>query len=242
MRWLLRLFPRAWRERYGNELLELLTETGLSTRDLLDILRAALDARLRPQLPVLRPSAAAGLMAMSDERLSQVQPLARQLASRPHSSAPLTRRTFLRNTVLGSVAVAALQLTGGLVAFAWPHKTSRFGSKIIVPRERIPAIGAAPLRVRDGRFLLINNDDGLLALYWKCPHLGCTVPWAADEGRFHCPCHGSIYDRHGVLIKGPAPRPMDLMPIETDPAGNLIVDTGAIQKRDTFTPDQATRI
>jgi cytochrome b6-f complex iron-sulfur subunit len=96
--------------------------------------------------------------------------------------------------------------------------------------------------VRDGRFLLINNDDGLLALYWKCPHLGCTIPWEPATGRFECPCHGSKYDRHGVLLEGPAPRPMDLMPIEPDLAGNLIVDTGVIHERKTFSPEQATRL
>ena len=30
------------------------------------------------------------------------------------------------------------------------------------------------------------------------------------KGRFNCPCHGSIYDRYGDIIAGPAPRPMDL--------------------------------
>jgi Rieske Fe-S protein len=35
----------------------------------------------------------------------------------------------------------------------------------------------------------------------------------AASGRFNCPCHGSIYDRYGNIISGPAPRPMDLFPV-----------------------------
>lgn len=242
MRWLLRLYPRAWRERYGDEFLALIEDAGLSARQLCDLLGGALDARLRPQVPALKPSPSSSVLALSSERLEQVRPVARQLAGRGDMGTPLSRRTFLRNTVLGSVAVVGLQLAGGALAFAWPLKTGKFGSKIAVPRSAIPPAGGAPLRVQDGRFLLINNEDGLLALYWKCPHLGCTIPWEAGPGRFECPCHGSKYDRHGVLIEGPAPRPMDYMLIETDLAGNLIVDTGAIQERETFSSEQATRV
>ncbi|HUP83865.1 MAG TPA: hypothetical protein VM284_06730 [Candidatus Limnocylindria bacterium] len=36
-----RLYPRAWRERYGDELSELIDETGLSPRDAIDVVRGA---------------------------------------------------------------------------------------------------------------------------------------------------------------------------------------------------------
>jgi hypothetical protein len=47
---LLRLYPRAWRDRYGDELLALLEDRPASPLDLLDLIRGALDARLHPQL------------------------------------------------------------------------------------------------------------------------------------------------------------------------------------------------
>lgn len=43
------LFPRSWRQRYGEEFEALLEETGLSPRDLLDVLHGVWDARVRPQ-------------------------------------------------------------------------------------------------------------------------------------------------------------------------------------------------
>lgn len=161
-----------------------------------------------------------------------------------HSAGPrrVTRRTFLRNTVLGSVGVVLLQITGGFVYFFWPNKTGAFGGEIGVPAAALPEVGGPPYRNQAGRFYIINNEDGALALYWKCPHLGCTVPWNQAAGEFQCPCHGSIYDRYGVLIAGPAPRPMDLMPITVQPDGTVIVDTNPndLIQRSGYSPDQAT--
>lgn len=151
------------------------------------------------------------------------------------------RRTFVRNTVLGGVGVVLLEITGGFLYFFWPLKTGAFGTKVIVGASAIPAPGDPPYRNQAGKFFLINNDDGLLALYWKCPHLGCTVPWNDEEGDFHCPCHGSVYDRHGVRTAGPAPRPMDLMAITVD-GGNVTVDTGSITERHSWEPSQSTPI
>jgi hypothetical protein len=52
-RWLLRLYPPAWRARYEEELLALLEDTPLTARAALDLLLGALDAHARPQLPRL---------------------------------------------------------------------------------------------------------------------------------------------------------------------------------------------
>lgn len=152
------------------------------------------------------------------------------------------RRTFVRNTVLGSVGVSMAALGGGFLAFFWPLKTGAFGTEILVSASLIPPVGDPPYRDQAGRFFLINNEDGVLALYWKCPHLGCTVPWNDAAGNFQCPCHGSVYDRLGVLVAGPAPRPMDLMAISVDEGGNLMVNTGEITERTSYSPDQATPV
>lgn len=49
MRWLVRLYPRAWRLRYEEEFLELLQEQAPSLRLWFDVVVGALDAHLYPQ-------------------------------------------------------------------------------------------------------------------------------------------------------------------------------------------------
>jgi cytochrome b6-f complex iron-sulfur subunit len=156
----------------------------------------------------------------------------------------VTRRSFLRNAVLGSVGVVTLQAVGGFVYFFWPNKTGAFGGEIAVPAASVPPVNGSPYVNQAGRFYIINNDDGALAIYWKCPHLGCTVPWDEPSGEFHCPCHGSVYDRFGRRVAGPAPRPMDLMPMTVQPDGTVIVDTNpnSLIIRSDYSPDQATPI
>jgi cytochrome b6-f complex iron-sulfur subunit len=152
------------------------------------------------------------------------------------------RRTFVRNTVLGSVGLSLAALGGGFLAFFWPLKISAFGTEVVVPSGAIPPVGDPPFRDQAGNFYVINNPDGALALYWKCTHLGCTIPWNDAADNFQCPCHGSVFDRTGVLIAGPAPRPMDLMAVTVDDAGNLIVNTGEIIERTGYDPAQATPV
>jgi cytochrome b6-f complex iron-sulfur subunit len=83
-----------------------------------------------------------------------------------------------------------------------------------------------------GRFYLARlADGGFLALSRRCPHLGCTLPWVAEEKQFLCPCHSSAFDIRGDLIRSPAPRGMDLYPVTIENAV-VKVDTGRVMRRD----------
>ena len=158
---------------------------------------------------------------------------------RHHGPRKTSRRTFTRNAALGSVGVVTAQIAAGFVYFFWPNKTGDFGSQIPVAAESVPPPNGEPYQNSAGKFYLVHNDDGLLALYWKCVHLGCRVPWEADDQKFVCPCHGSVYDRNGVREAGPAPRPLDLMPVSVNDDGSVSVDTGAITTRGGYDPSQA---
>lgn len=56
----------------------------------------------------------------------------------------------------------------------------------------------------------------------QCPHLGCGYRWVDPDRRFKCPCHGSVYDVGGSVLDGPAPRPLDRLPVKIE-KGNLYV-------------------
>lgn len=47
MYWVLRLYPRVWRERYQDEILEVLDQHRVSLRTLLDLVFGAIDANLQ---------------------------------------------------------------------------------------------------------------------------------------------------------------------------------------------------
>ena len=74
----------------------------------------------------------------------------------------------------------------------------------------------------------LGLDGGIVALYQKCPHLGCRVPECVTSQWFECPCHGSKYNRVGEKRGGPAPRGMDRFAVEVGADGSLTVDTGTI--------------
>jgi Rieske Fe-S protein len=44
-----------------------------------------------------------------------------------------------------------------------------------------------------------------------CPHLGCAVDYKADQKRFGCPCHDSLFKLDGKVESGPSPRPLDIL-------------------------------
>lgn len=157
-------------------------------------------------------------------------------------SKKIARRGFVRNATLGAVVLILAQLGAGFVRFFWPNKTGDFGKQLTVPASNIPAVQGTPFQYTPGKFYLVHTNDGLMALYWKCPHLGCTVPWVPAEDQFHCPCHGSIYNYEGVRTGGPAPRPMDYMGLNLAPNGDVVVDTGDIRTRSNYDPSQAVQI
>ena len=73
-----------------------------------------------------------------------------------------------------------------------------------------------------------KKDMPYLAFSGKCPHLGCAYKWRKHKilGQvFLCPCHLSIYDASGKVLDGPAPRPLDLLPIQVSANGDVqIID------------------
>jgi len=55
-----------------------------------------------------------------------------------------------------------------------------------------------------------------------CTHLGCGYRWDGSARRFKCPCHGSEFDPDGKVVGGPAPRPLDHLPVKIE-NGHLLV-------------------
>ena len=81
--------------------------------------------------------------------------------------------------------------------------------------------------VRSAQTYLTRIDDEVVALYQKCPHLGCRVAWCESSGEFECACHGSRFNRAGEVRSGPSPRGMDRFAVAV--TDDLVeVDTGDV--------------
>jgi cytochrome b6-f complex iron-sulfur subunit len=169
----------------------------------------------------------------------------------------VSRRGILRLGFWSGLGAIIAGTAAGGVDLLYPRGVSGFGAKVSVSENEVPSPGQKTVIAR-GRFWLANVTEeqggpGLLALWWKCPHLGCTVPWrekfvwpdpttgTEKQGWFRCPCHGSTYTDAGILVYGPAPRPLDTMELVVE-RGRITVDTGKITQGAPDNPQRAVRI
>lgn len=196
---------------------------------------------------------------MASDQRPNPRPAAPVEIARQAEARKIARRSFLRVSVFSGLTLGLLSMASGFLAFFNLRKPTGFGGTVNVVAARIPKAGADPARISEGKFWLSNlqgpegdvfgtgGTGGLLALYWKCPHLGCAVPWTASYngaqvsfpgiiGWFKCPCHGSTYSRAGVRVYGPAPRSMDTMDLVVNSDGSITVDTGKITLGRTDNP------
>ncbi len=130
-----------------------------------------------------------------------------------------TRRGFLGRLWLLLGGVALLEAAWVVAEFLKPRRRQPVADDAAVfvagPIERFQpgTVTAFP----EGRFYLARLEQGgFLALNRECTHLGCTVPWVAEEGRFICPCHASSFDITGDVLSPPAPRPLDVFPVRIE--------------------------
>lgn len=136
--------------------------------------------------------------AISTERAAEVQV---ELPS---------RREFLYYIWGASMLLLLGETAASLIWFALPRfKAGTFGGIFNFPPERVPLAETAPVSIPEGRFHVVNLDQGLNVLYAVCTHLGCLPKWNVQEDRFLCPCHGSQFALDGLYLAGPAPRSLD---------------------------------
>src|ERR1039457_6254105 len=83
---------------------------------------------------------------------------------------------------------------------------------------------------------IVHAAEGIYALSATCTHLGCLTAWKPELGIIACPCHGSKFNRRGVKVDGPAPRPLPWLKVWIGDEGDLLVDRST-----TVSPGQFLR-
>ncbi len=163
----------------------------------------------------------------------------------------ITRKQFLGKALGGTFgAFMGIQALAWL-GFLWPKVSGGFGSKVdagkiedlknqiiqadgsvipaFIPEARAYVLPFSESTAGDSQFTDGSTiADGLVAVYQRCVHLGCRVPWCNSSQGFECPCHGSKYNMVGEYYAGPAPRNLDRFVVNVSSSGKLIIDTGTI--------------
>ena len=162
----------------------------------------------------------------------------------------VTRRQFFNRAILAGSGLGLGAFGVAALAFLWPGASAGFGGKINVgsvadantaisakqpyynatakcyivayPKSALPAAKKVSAYTPP---ILAGMEAGFVALYQKCVHLGCRVPWCQSSQWFECPCHGSKYNKVGEKVGGPAPRGLDRFVFEVS-GGSIVVDTG----------------
>lgn len=193
-------------------------------------------------------------------RTDQPRTLTREALRRLRTGQPagLSRRTLLRRSIGGAVALWCTELVGGTIGFLWPNLTGGFGGVLTLGTidDAAGSMDTKGTQLKDGapahfqtarafitlidpsnyKFIPGTSPEGsgettnVRTLYQRCTHLGCTPNFCPTNFWFECPCHGSRYDRLGIKVLGlgPAPRSLDRFASVVDAKGVLTVDTGKI--------------
>ncbi len=164
----------------------------------------------------------------------------------------VSRRDFFRRSLVVSLSIFGAQFGGASIAFLWPNLKGGFGSLINLGsisdlKQQIQQTNQ-PFYYGVGKVYIVpytgNGADsstgvdyqaegafvpglGLMALYQRCVHLGCRVPFCLQSQWFECPCHGSKYNKAGEYQLGPAPTGLQRFPISVA-SNQLMVDTSTI--------------
>ena len=169
----------------------------------------------------------------------------------------VTRRHFFNLGLLTLVGFSTAAFGGACLAFLWPlQNQGGFGGQVNIGKfadvlngiDTFPGrFYASAARAYIVRYPKDNAEDlakakkvyspavysnmsqlGIVALYQRCVHLGCRVPFCPTSQWFECPCHGSKYNRVGEKKAGPAPRGMDRFAILVS-GGQMTINTGDIE-------------
>jgi arsenite oxidase small subunit len=69
--------------------------------------------------------------------------------------------------------------------------------------------------------LLMKADGSLIALSMLCTHVCCQCQYDSASTDILCPCHGSVFDQGGNVVRGPAAVNLPMIELSVDSNGNV---------------------
>lgn len=126
-----------------------------------------------------------------------------------------------RRTVLRWIGAAAGGAAVGLVGCGPAADPNAPPEPLEVPLADLPPETRVVVRWGVQPVELFRTADGVRARSLVCTHVGCTVVWTPDQGRYLCPCHEGQFDADGNVVAGPPPEPLRSVPLTV--RGDVVV-------------------
>ncbi len=173
-----------------------------------------------------------------------------EMAPADYEEIQVSRRQFFNRSIITTMAISLGAFGAAAISFLYAKSAGGFGGKVdagisLAGAQAYWDANKAPYYVPEARtylqpypvqdvpkakkvpeyaLVIPDMEQGIVALYQKCVHLGCRVPWCQTSQWFECPCHGSKYSRVGEKKGGPAPRGLDRFVI-TIAGSKMTIDT-----------------
>ncbi|MDC0671553.1 QcrA and Rieske domain-containing protein [Nannocystis radixulma] len=135
------------------------------------------------------------------------------------ASSPVYTRREVLGCGAGVVSLAVIGCAGKLPP---AHEVQAEGGEVAIALADAPELaqpdGVMTVEVAGVKkpMLVVRDGESYEALLLKCTHMGCTPGWNAAERSLDCPCHGSRFDAHGAVLKGPAKAPLEKYAVTSD--------------------------
>lgn len=145
------------------------------------------------------------------------------LEESPRFREPVRRRDFLGLAAIWTTVVAFAGALVGAMRLPMPSVFPESNPSVkIGPPDQFPK--GSVTQIPSINVWVFHDDKGLAAVSAICTHLGCVTNRDQTSGEFRCPCHGSVFDAHGRIIRGPAPKPLNWLAMDLAPDGQVVVN------------------
>ena len=118
------------------------------------------------------------------------------------------------NLPTGAVANVSQLQAGSPLYFDYPSSGSNLASPAVANINQLQ-YGGNP------NILMKRSDGTIFAMSMLCTHVCCQCEYASQYNEILCPCHGSVFDQNGKVLRGPAPIPLPTVELNIDSSGNI---------------------
>jgi cytochrome b6-f complex iron-sulfur subunit len=141
----------------------------------------------------------------------------------------IERRTLLKGGAAGSLLLALPVSCNNTVSPpTGPVAAGNVSATVIGQLTAVP-----------GEAVFLGRDaDGLYAVSAACTHAGCMLDSTGPSGaeKLSCPCHGSLFDANGAVLRGPANTPLPHFQVVVAADGTITIQGAQEVSAETRTP------